>query len=227
MGAPAAASAPSARLQAWERFCQQVREAGLRPGQFLSQRELMQRLGLTLGAVRELIPRLEAGGLLCTVPKRGLHLAPVSPRRVRDAFQVRTMIEREAIRHFVRLAADDELATLQARHRALLERACRRGPDPTLDADAQALDWGLHDRMVDSMDNALLSEIYRVNSLHVRLLGLDAADVASRRVRPAMEEHLVFLAALRARDEAAAAAALTEHIERSRRRVLDGARPGD
>ncbi len=215
--------ATSTRLQAWERFCQEVLTAGLRPGQFLSQRELMERLSMPLGAVRELIPRLEAAGLLFTVPKRGLHLAPASPRRIRDAFHVRTMIEREAIVHFVRLASDDELEGLQVRHGELLARACAPGPDEALNTDAQALDWGLHDRMVDCMGNELLSEIYRVNSLQVRLVSLEASEIATRRVRPAMEEHLLFLQALRARDEQAAAAALTDHIERSRRRVLDAA----
>ncbi len=216
----------STRLQAWERFCQEVLQAELRPGQFLSQRELMQRLSMPLGAVRELIPRLEAAGLLCTVPKRGLQLAVASPRRIRDAFQVRTMIEREAIAHFVRLASDAELEALQASHRELLDRARAPGPDATLNADAQTLDWGLHDRMVDCMGNELLSEVYRVNSLQVRLVSLEASEIAARRVRPAMEEHLQFLQALRARDETAAAAALTDHIERSRRRVLDAALPG-
>lgn len=212
--------ATSTRLQAWERFCQEVLTAGLRPGQFLSQRELMERLSMPLGAVRELIPRLEAAGLLFTVPKRGLHLAPASPRRIRDAFHVRTMIEREAIVHFVRLASDDELEGLQVRHGELLARACAPGPDEALNTDAQALDWGLHDRMVDAMGNEILSEIYRVNSLHVRLIRLDAAEVRPRRVIPAMQEHLLFLEALRSRDEQRAVAAIQAHIDNSRQRVV-------
>ena len=62
----------SLRAQAYESFQQQIVDANIRPGQFISQRELMQLLGMPLGAVRELIPRLEAEGLLKTVPQRGL-----------------------------------------------------------------------------------------------------------------------------------------------------------
>jgi DNA-binding GntR family transcriptional regulator len=53
--------------------------------------------------------------------------------------------------------------------------------------------------MVGAMGNEILSEIYRVNSLHVRLIRLDAQQVRERRVVPAMEEHLRFLKQLRAR----------------------------
>lgn len=58
------------RARAYENFRQQILHARVRPGQFVSQRELMQLLDMPLGAVRELIPRLEAEGLLRTVPQR-------------------------------------------------------------------------------------------------------------------------------------------------------------
>lgn len=211
----------SGRAQAYERFCQQVRRAQVLPGQFVSQRELVKLLDMPLGAVRELIPRLEAAGLLRTVPKRGLQIAPVDLKLIRNAFQVRAMIEREAVSHFTHVVTPEELDTLEAEHLRMLERARAAGPDATLDADAQQLDWGLHDRMVDAMGNEILSEMYRVNSLHVRLIALDASQIAVQRVLPAMQEHLAFIAALRQRDTEAAVSALMHHIGSSRQRVVD------
>jgi DNA-binding GntR family transcriptional regulator len=208
--------ASSGRAEAYERFCAQLRQAHLRAGQFVSQRELVTLLDMPLGAVRELIPRLEAAGLLATVPKRGLQIAPVDLRLIRNAFQVRSMIEREAVSHFAQVVGADELE-----HRRMLERARSGEVDGGLDADAQQLDWGLHDRMVDAMGNEILSEIYRVNSLHVRLIALDASQIATQRVVPAMQEHLAFLAALRRRDVDGAVTALMHHIGSSRQRVLD------
>ena len=216
----------SGRAQAYERFCEKVQRAHLRPGQFISQRELVELLDMPLGAVRELVPRLEAAGLLVTVPKRGLQIAPVDLKLIRNAFQVRAMIEREAIAHFTRVVSVEELDTLEARHLRMLERAQAAQPDPALDDDAQQLDWGLHDRMVDAMGNEILSEMYRVNSLHVRLIALDASQIAAQRVLPAMQEHLAFIAALRHRDARAAVAALMNHIGSSRQRVLDASSNG-
>jgi DNA-binding GntR family transcriptional regulator len=215
------APALSGRAEAYERFCAQLRGARLRPGQFVSQRELVEMLHMPLGAVRELIPRLEAAGLLLTVPKRGLQIAPVDLKLIRNAFQVRSMVEREAIAHFSQVVTPEELDTLEAAHLRMLARAQSGTPDAQLDHDAQQLDWGLHDRMVDAMGNEILSEIYRVNSLHVRLIALDASQIATERVVPAMQEHLGFLAALRRRDAGAAVTALMQHIGSSRQRVVD------
>jgi len=211
---------PSLRALAYERFREQILAGHLRAGQFVSQRELVKLLDVPLGAVREMIPRLEAARLLVTVPKRGLQIAHIDLKLIRNAFQVRSMIEREAVLHFVRNASDAELEDAERQHRAVLERALSGKPDARLDQDALAVDWQLHDRMVDAMGNEILSEIYRANSLHVRMIRLDAQQVRRHRVVPAMEEHLKFIALLRARDEAGAVQAMQEHVEQSRQRVL-------
>ena len=167
----------SLRAQAYDRFTQKVLIGQLKPAQFVSQRELVKVLDMPLGAVREMIPRLEAARLLVTVPKRGLQIAHVDLKLVRNAFQVRLMIEREAVSHYLRIVTPAEVNALERAHREILARANSGKPDAKLDGDAQAVDWGLHDRMVDSMGNEILSEIYRVNSLHVRMIRLDVDQV--------------------------------------------------
>jgi len=212
---------PSLRALAYERFRQQILDGRLRAGQFVSQRELMKLLDAPLGAVREMIPRLEAARLIVTVPKRGLQIAHIDLKLIRNAFQVRAMIEREAVLNYLRQVSDVELEAEEKKHRDILRRAMSGKPDAKLDQDALAVDWALHDRMVDTMGNEILSEIYRVNSLHVRMIRLDAQQVRPQRVVPAMEEHLKFIALLKARDEAGALRAMQEHVEQSRQRVLN------
>ena len=61
----------SLREQAYENFRQQIFSARIRPGQFVSQRELAALLEMPLGAIREMIPRLEAAGkavIVCMLP---------------------------------------------------------------------------------------------------------------------------------------------------------------
>ena len=217
---PPAASPAKLRHLAYERFCEQVIAGRLSPGQFVSQQALTLMLGLPLGAVREVIPRLEAARLLSTIPKRGLQIAHVDLRLIRNAFQLRSMVEREAVAYFVRSATDEELAGIAQAHRDMLLRAERSTQDAELDKDAQALDWGLHHRMVDAMDNEIVSDIYRVNSLHIKLIRIDSELAQPMRVLPAMVEHLAFIEALQARDEARAVALMEQHISASKRRVV-------
>ncbi|OUL98500.1 GntR family transcriptional regulator [Variovorax sp. JS1663] len=210
------------RNRAYQGFRQQIIDARIRPGQFVSQRELMQLLEMPLAAVRELVPRLEAAGLIKAVPKRGLQIATVDMKLIRNAWQVRTMVEREAVIHFARVASPETIARLIADHEAILERALKPTPDPALEKDAQAVDWGLHDMMVDAIGNEILSEIYRVNSLHVRLIRYDADSMRPVQVVPAMREHLDFLRALAGHDPEAALQHMMSHIEHSKHRVLGG-----
>jgi DNA-binding GntR family transcriptional regulator len=135
------------------------------------------------------------------------------------------VLECEAAQRFCETVADAELAAIEAAHRDIAERA-RRGPiDDALLSDATAVDWGLHDRMIDALGNELISQAHRINSLRVRLIRLEGSLLSPDALLPAMEEHLWFIAALRARDVTAVTARLCHHIESAHRRVLGLPRP--
>lgn len=218
-------AAPSLRVQAYESFQQQILQANIRPGQFISQRELMQLLGMPLGAVRELIPRLEAEGLLRTVPQRGLQIAHVDLKLINNAFQFRLVLEREAATRFCTSVSDADLVAIEDAHRRIVERARSGSIDDTLLTDATTVDWGLHDLMIDALGNELISEAYRINSLRVRLIKLENSMLSPDALLPAMEEHLWFIESLRRRDPVEVARRLSHHIESAHRRVLGLPRP--
>lgn len=222
----AAPSAPiSLRAQAYESFQQQIVDANIRPGQFISQRELMQLLGMPLGAVRELIPRLEAEGLLKTVPQRGLQVAHVDLKLINNAFQLRRLLEREAASRFVSTVSDSDLAMIELAHLNIVKRAKKKAIDDALLEDATTVDWGLHDLMIDALGNELISEVYRINSLRVRLIKLEGSTLSPDVLIPAMEEHLWFIDALKRRDAQAVVERLSHHIDSAHRRVLGLPRP--
>lgn len=209
------------RKLAYQGFRQQIIDARIRPGQFVSQRELVKLLEMPLAAVRELVPRLEAAGLIEVVPKRGLKVAHVDLKLIRNAWQIRAMVEREAVLHFAKTAQTATIERLIEQHQGILDRALDSESDELLEKDAQNVDWGLHDLMVDSIGNEILSEIYRVNSLHVRLIRFDADAMRPMQIVPAMREHLEFLRALAARDSDAALQRMLDHIEASKHRVIE------
>lgn len=215
----------SLRAQAYESFQQQIVDANIRPGQFISQRELMQLLGMPLGAVRELIPRLEAEGLLKTVPQRGLQVAHVDLKLINNAFQLRRLLEREAASRFVTTVSDTDLAAIEQAHLSIVKRAKKKAIDDALLEDATTVDWGLHDLMIDALSNELISEVYRINSLRVRLIKLEGSTLSPDVLIPAMEEHLWFIDALKRRDAQAVVDRLSHHIDSAHRRVLGLPRP--
>ncbi len=211
--------ATALRLVAYEGFRRHLLDATLKPGDFVSQRKLASLIGVSLGAVREAIPRLEAEGLVQTVPQRGLQVAAVDLKLVRNAFQLRAILEREAALRFAETVTDDELDALERAHRAIIARAGGRVTRALL-ADAQAVDWGLHDRIIDALGNDIVREIYRVNTLRIRLIRLERVVLDAEALLPAMREHLAIIAALRTREPGAVAAALDDHLASARERAL-------
>jgi DNA-binding GntR family transcriptional regulator len=225
MVAPITSTTPPLRAQAYESFRQQILQANIRPGQFVSQRELMALLGMPLGAVRELIPRLEAEGLLRTVPQRGLQVAQVDLKLVNNAFGLRLLLEREAAQRFCTSVSEADLAAIADAHLRIVQRAQSGRIDDALLNDATSVDWGLHDLMVDALGNELISQAHRINMLRVRLIRLEGATLSPEALLPAMHEHLWFIDALKARDVQAVGERISHHIESAHRRVLGLPRP--
>jgi DNA-binding GntR family transcriptional regulator len=207
------------RERAYASFTEHLLARTIVPGQFVSQRELVETTGMPLGAIREMIPRLEADGLIRTVAQRGMQVAQVDVHLIRNAFQLRLVIEREAVACFCRTAAQDELDQMLADHSAI--RAEASGwVTPTQLERAQQLDWAFHDRMVDALENALISDVYRVNSVKIRLIRLAQTRMLPTLLPSVMDEHLAIIRAMQARDAVVAVAALEAHIEVARRRAL-------
>ncbi len=210
---------PTLREKAYESFTRHLLARDVRPGQFVSQRRLVELTGLTLGAIRELVPRLEAEGLIKTVPQRGLQIAHIDLNLIREAFQLRVFLEKEAVALFTQSAPDQAIARLLKEHREIL-KAIQGGNDSReLELHAQAVDWGMHDAFIDALGNTIISNVYRVNSIKMRLIRQERFRIDGR-VGPVMSEHLKVLEAIERRSVEEAVAALVAHINHARDRAI-------
>jgi DNA-binding GntR family transcriptional regulator len=207
-------SAPLLRLQAYEAIVERLVFRQLLPGQFVTQRELVELCGLPLGPIREAIPRLEANGLIATLRQRGLQIASIDVRFVRNAYRLRRILESEATVHAARRAPVAFLERLEAEHRAILARMADPLPEAVAD-EAQRVDWAMHEALIDFLDNELVTEVYRVNSIKVRMASQQRLRVTGANIGRVMHEHMKIIEALKTRDAEASVAAVREHIDRS------------
>ncbi|MDQ0467601.1 GntR family transcriptional regulator [Labrys wisconsinensis] len=207
------------RERAYASFTRHLLARDVRPGQFVSQRELVALTGLPLGAIRELVPRLEAEGLLITVPQRGIQIAHIDLNLIREAFQFRLFLEREAVALFTASAPDTLLARLRREHEDALARGLSGDLTPDIEEQAQAIDWNLHDTIIDALDNEIIAKAYRVNSIKMRLINQERFRIDGR-VVPVMREHLAILDAIESREPQRAVEAMTQHIDNARNLAL-------
>ncbi|OKH87228.1 GntR family transcriptional regulator [Thalassospira sp. TSL5-1] len=209
----------SLRSRAYDSFTERLLARDILPGQFLSQRELVEITGMPLGAIRELVPRLEADGLITTVPQRGMQVAHIDLDLVRNAFQLRMFLELEAAALFAISATDDMIAKIREAHESVL-RDAEKGITPDLLERAQAVDWSLHDCIIDSLNNAIISNVYRVNSVKIRLIRQERFRLNEKLLTTVMNDHLEIISGFEARDPDRAVTALRNHLENARGRAL-------
>ena len=97
----------------------------LAPGAPLRLEELADRLGMSISPVREAVRRLESLGLAVHVPHRGARVSELALDDLRDAYEVRLLLEPRAVRRAAERFTADDAAAARA-HLAAYARARER-----------------------------------------------------------------------------------------------------
>lgn len=184
------------------------------PGARISVDAMARQLGVSQTPIREALARLESEGLVVKTHLIGYSAAPqLSAKQFTDLYELRLLLEPFAARKCAEIMPDEVIGQLAALCAEMEELSHREG----LDAYAQfaQLDMAFHDQIAVSAGNALVVEALSRLHTHVHLFRL---LFHVRVTRSAIEEHQKLLAAISARDQAGAEAAMREHIEHSRSR---------
>ena len=209
----------SVKKAAYDLFQHALLQGHLRPGQLVTQRELIDLLALSIGALRELLPRLEAEGLLTVMPQRGIQITVIDLPMIRDAFQMRIALEREAVITATSELPKEVVDQQRRLHADIIERL---STDPSTDLldEGQGIDTDFHNLLVGCTGNDLLIQAYNVNSIRIRLIKLDRIRLSATTLPSAFGDHLAVLDAIGARNTTKAVEAMEAHIHNARARAI-------
>lgn len=190
-------------------------------GATVTQAELVELLDVPIGPLREALQVLENDGLLTMLPRSGIRIVQPGMGLMKDSFQLRRILELEAVRKYAEVAEADELARLQTAHRQVLAAAQARIAEDALIAHSGTVDRGFHAILINSLRNPQIHEVYSRTNERIRLVRLDNRyRQSATTVTQAMQEHLVILDALRTQDSPAAVAAMEDHLRRALHRAI-------
>ncbi len=190
----------------------EILEGRLKPGEWLRQERLAQEHGVSQMPVREALKQLAAEGLIEHVPYRGARVVQFSADDVEDLYVCRALIEGMAARFAAVNVTADELAELAA----LVPRmaACETPRDLT---EYRELNRRFHGVIFTaSRRSYLVRTLAQLWAAFPTMLWSNvprvATDSVPGREAPDVEEHSAIVAALAARDAAAAERAMCDHI---------------
>jgi DNA-binding GntR family transcriptional regulator len=214
---PEAADARSLADRAYYRIRELIVSLELPPRSPISERELMEQLGLGRTPVREALRALARERLVDVFPRRGMFVAGVEVGDLASLSEVRAVVEGCA----ARLAAERATEVDREHIEALLDElgdATGSGGERTL----IDLDQRIHRHVYRCAHNpfleATLNEYY-VLTLRIWVLALDRVA----RLEDAVHEHRALLEAIRDGDADAAEEAMRRHVlgfEQAIRQVL-------
>ena len=208
------------RVEAYQNFKDKLLSGHLAPGQFVTQKELAKLAGVPLGAAREAIQKLESENLLKVHPQRGIQITDLTTRFIREAFGLRLLFERAAIRQFAEHGPMPVIEDLLRATEAVLAEVRLELSEANL-SRAVEVDWRMHDVIIEAMGNELIRETYQINATRIRLIRANNR-LTPDRVIAGLEEHVAMLGHCRDRNSDAAGKAMEAHIEISKSRALQG-----
>lgn len=206
---------------AYRRFKEALFERRLEAGAIVSQSDLVLLTGVPISALREALQILEAEGLLRILPRSGIQIAKPDLALVRNAFQLRGILEVPAHRHMAEAMPKARLLEMDAEHAAFLERTAGREITPEISRSFSTFDFAFHQEAVCSLRNPLLAQTWERTFDRIRLIRLDHLNMLSTAaIARTVQEHRAIIAACLARDPVAAGAALELHFARALERAL-------
>jgi DNA-binding GntR family transcriptional regulator len=183
----------------------------LQAGERLVERDLAEHFGISRIPMREAIQRLEREGLLDIFRNRGAIVRMLSASDVQEIYDMRALLEGDAIYRSVKRLDDETLARAELVHRLLGESSVPRRQGE-LNREFHALLYSCcgNERQLKAIAE-LRSQVERYERLQATLL----ADTPSFQV-----EHEEILQACRERNARGARAMTAAHLDSARRIVL-------
>jgi len=201
-----------------EQLRDMVIEGKLAAGARLNERALCDKLGVSRTPLREAFRMLAAEGLIELTPNRGAHVVALSEEDIRDNFEVMAALEALSGELACERIGADEVTAIKALTFQML--ACHARRD--LPAYYQ-LNRAIHDRINRAAGNKTLRETYTLLNLRIQNLRF-RSNFDEDKWAKAARDHQAMVAALEARDGAALATILRDHLAAKCAAVLDSIR---
>jgi DNA-binding GntR family transcriptional regulator len=194
------------REQVKEVILERILKGEYAPGERLVETRLAEEFGVSQAPVREALRDLELLRFVESEAFRGARVRAVSPEELAEIYPVRAALEELAAQAAATRLGDADIDALEREVDAMREAASRGDLHDQAEHDA-----AFHRLIVEASDNRILRDVWTSLRVEARTLitalktGADGQEIA--------DMHLPILKALRARDPAAAGAALRNHFQ--------------
>lgn len=186
------------------------------PGEKLDQDLIARELKVSRTPIREALRMLESEGFVEVRPHYGAFITSVTPRDIREVYEIRQLLEAEIVRQATLVIPDDVLAELDA---SLRSAQAKIDAGDTSKYDVSDLQF--HNVPLDYFENGLLKDVLNGLNNRIRMVRLFALRQPGPHIIESQREHRAILDAMRRRDAAEAARLMSLHLRNSALRIQE------
>ena len=202
--------------EAYEAIFAQLMALRIAPGSRITVDNLAREFNVSQTPIREALGRLEGEGLVIKTHLIGYSAAPqITRRRFDELYDLRLLLEPAAAQRAARTIDASRLIILKEAAGVMSRRQV--GDERARYSAFARQDAIFHDRILEFAGNELIRKTLANQHTHFHIFRL---MFHSRVTEEALDEHEALLAAFAAADGKAAKRAMSDHIERSRDRLL-------
>jgi DNA-binding GntR family transcriptional regulator len=185
------------------------------PGQWIIEREICKKYGLSRTPVREILRNLVSDGLLELQPAKGYLVRKLSWEEVVAIFQAREGVEGMAAWLTCRKSNQEFFLRLEELRDQLERVDIEKNP-------SQGVSIGntLHNLIIETADNFLLSQFYQ-KLQNMAALTRNITRKSTSIEEKSKEDHLAIITALEEKDEVKSEQLLREHLRTTCRLLLE------
>jgi DNA-binding GntR family transcriptional regulator len=198
---------PTYAESVYEQLRDEILSCKRRPGDRIAETEVAQQMGTSQGPVREAFTRLREQGLLISFRHRGSYVSEISIDEARDAYAIRAIIEREAMRLALPRMGDDEYATLEKDIEAM-ESATGSGDL----ASNLAIDMEFHRRIYEWSGSATLVQCWDIIEMKIRKFAIIASPSLFEDLLSPVRSHYALIQQMKAGYSTELEAELDRHL---------------
>jgi DNA-binding GntR family transcriptional regulator len=206
----------SAQLE--NRFMEWILRNDMRPGASIGELQLSRQFGVGMAGIREFLNRFQRYGLIEKRPNASWRFKGFTTKFALELFEIREMFEVRSALAFAALPKGSplwgEIDAVRQQHVALLEDIEVRFND------FSHLDNRFHRLVNQAAPNRFIDSFYDIISMIFHYHYQWSKQNERQRNELALEEHLVYIDALKARDPAAIERACRTHLMSARETLI-------
>ncbi|WP_165069048.1 GntR family transcriptional regulator [Paludisphaera rhizosphaerae] len=204
------------KSRAYDEIRRMILSSELAPGEFIAERPLAAKLGMSTTPVRSALQRLEVEGLLSISPQQGAVVRDFSFHEIAELYEIRMALEPFVARRIAGRLNSSQVERVRANLEAQRENFVRRDI-----GDCVRLDEDFHTLFSEFLDNREICRVMaklrdRTHRIFHRVFSLNPG-----RIEGSFQEHLAIAETIIQGPAELAAQRVEAHLDFGRRALVD------